>query len=173
MKKIVYTSLILLLSLCLFSACGSKDADNATDDTQTTSDDRNAPVSSLEEPSASPSLDTDETQAIASASPSPSNETQGQKTEEETKTETAAQNTTETKKENTSFRTATAKGYLNGFADSHSVEITQKNGKVITYQVKDDKVLAALSSLEEEEGTLFTFTYTEENGSRTIDAINP
>lgn len=172
MKKIVYTSLILLLSLCLFSACGSKDKGNATDDTQTTTDDGNAPVSSLEEPSASPSLDADETQTTA-ASPSPSNETQGQKTEEESKTETAAQDTTETKKESTSFRTGTAKGYLNGFADSHSVEITQKNGKVITYQVKDDEVLAALSSLEEEEGTLFTFTYTEENGSRTIDAINP
>lgn len=165
-QKKIYAALFLTLGLCLATACGK---DTEEDDIQDS--DLSSPVVSVR-----PADNTDEDHPDETA------DTNDDPTDDEGKTDDGEnENEDPEDKDNDDASAAagsdvqikTAEGYMNGFGDSHTVEITQSNGDIVSYQVHDEDALSKLESYDtgSSEDT-FSFTYTEENGYLTITSVD-
>lgn len=165
-QKTFYATLCLTLGLCLITACG-KDTDNE----DTPDSDLQSPVVSFkpvdnpDENNPDGDADTDDNQTDNEEKTDDENGDDNQK-DKDNKDEASSTASPD-------VQVKTAEGYMNGFGDSHTVEITQSNGEVVSYQVHDEDALAKLEGYDtgSSEDT-FSFTYTEENGYLTIISVD-
>lgn len=161
-QKTLYVTLCFILGLCLLTACG-KDKDTQEDDRQTTS----SPVTSKEPENTSESME-DDTDKDADIT-----DDEKEKTDDEENKKDDKEKEEDTSHDSSSIQTGTAKGYMNGFADSHTVEITLDNGDISSYQVYDEDILAKLEGYDTgSTDDTFSFTYTEEDGYLTIISVD-
>lgn len=161
-QKTLYVTLCFVLGLCLLTACG-KDKDTQDDDRQAAS----SPTASKEPENTSESMEEDTDDDADSTDGEEENPD-----DEENKKEDKEKEDNTSPDDSSSIRTDTAKGYMNGFADSHTVEITLDNGDVVSYQVYDEDTLAKLEGYDTGSADdTFSFTYTEEDGYLTIISV--
>lgn len=171
MRKLLYGVLSLTLCFSLFTGCGNKEETeekNIKDSTLTTqSEDENEEETTSGDQSTEESVDPDEDNGLAVDEPN----TDADKEDDETVDSSSSEDGDDT--ENTSSVSVFQKeGSLNGFADSHTVEITLTNGKVASYQVTDENVLSALQSYDDGSETTFSFQVSDEDGYATIISVD-
>lgn len=166
-QKTFYAALCLTLGLCLMTACG-KD----TDSKDTPDSDLQSPVVSfrpVDNPDENNSDGDDNTDdALTDNEEQTDEEENGDGSKKDKDGNDDASST-----DSPNVQVQTASGYMNGFGDSHTVEITLDNGEIVSYQVHDEDALSKLEGYDtgSSEDT-FSFTYTEENGYLTIISVD-